>query len=139
MTEPMVTMTGPERMRQWADYIEKNIKHHLLPLAVKNPDTLRELAAQWEADLERAANDLMLSEESFVTMRAKRDYVLSELRELRAALVQARALLKRIEWQATSSAPVYGDWLSCAFCGGDHPNHKPDCKLAAALAEGGAA
>lgn len=121
---------------------------------------LRQLAALWEADLsyaagliadeilraeraeaalDRATNDLMLSEESFVTMRAKRDEVLSELRTTRAALERARALLKRIEWQATSSAPVYGDWLSCAFCGGDHPNHKPDCDLAALLSPGGAA
>ncbi len=92
-------MTGPNRMRKWADYIEQNVRHHLLPLAVKNPDTLRELAAQWDADraaLERAANDLMLSEESFVTMRAKRDEVLSELRTTRAALERARALLAEL-------------------------------------------
>lgn len=57
-----------------------------------------------------------------------------------AALKQARALLNKLQWQATSSAPVYGDWLSCAFCGGDHPNHKSNCDLAALLApEGGAA
>ena len=45
MSEPQVTMNGPARLRQSAD------------LGSLFPDELRQLAALWEADLERAARD----------------------------------------------------------------------------------
>ena len=81
------TMTGPARLRQIAEF------------TILSAAELRQLAALWEADLsyaagliadeilraeraeaalDRATNDLMLSEESFVKMRDKRDDVLRE-------------------------------------------------------------
>lgn len=49
---------------------------------------------------------------------------------------RSRALLKRIEWKA--SHPIDGDEYgetsaACPECGGEHPNHKPGCELAAPI------
>jgi len=62
---------------------------------------------QAEAALERAANDLMLSEESFVKMRDKRDDVLRELHAKSAALEHANRFLE----QETFTRQKYGDQL----------------------------
>ena len=124
MSEPQVTMTGPARLRALAADLE-------LIRADMEAFDLRQLAALWEADLsyaagliadeilraeraeaalDRATNDLMLSEESFVTMRAKRDEVLSELRTTRAALERARAVLE--DWRSTT--PYTGSFRRAA-------------------------
>lgn len=110
------TMTGPARLRQIAEF------------TILSAAELRQLAALWEADLsyaagliadeilraeraeaalDRATNDLMLSEESFVKMRDKRDDVLRELHAKSAALEHANRFLE----QETFTRQKYGDQL----------------------------
>ena len=101
-----IVITNTTDVRQQAAAWDADIsaRDHAVDLAGINAEAANELerrAERAEAALDRATNDLMLSEESFVTMRAKRDEVLSELRTTRAALEQARALL--MEWRKFGS------------------------------------
>lgn len=86
------------------------------------------------SDPERIARMLAEARDALELSEASKTLAANELRELRAALAQARALLRRIEWQDATTRPIFCDIVVCVACGRDHPNHKPDCELAALLA-----
>ena len=148
MSNPQVTMSGTATLRDWADKIEN---WNWRPGQLLGPVALRQMAANWDADLNHAvgliADATLRAERAEAALERERSELTSvcmsvsrmtaraleqELRanNLQAALERARALLKRIEWRG---GYIYGSSV-CPDCGmPSDRGHEPVCQLAAAL------